>query len=61
MKTQKLRIKIPIRKLHNDLIKPPSEGGFYGARSESGDVIIIYLYPIRYMPYQVKMWGIFTR
>ena len=27
IKTKKLLIKIPIRALHNDWIKPPSEGG----------------------------------
>ena len=40
IKTQAFLIHIPIRKLHSYLIKPPPEGDFSGARSESGEVII---------------------
>ena len=40
IKTQKLIIQRPIRELQNSLIKPSQEGGFYGSRSESGDLII---------------------
>ena len=40
IKTQKLIIQRPIRELQNSLIKPSPEGGFYGSRSESGDLII---------------------
>ena len=37
MKTKKLLNKMSIRELHNDLIKPPSEGGFFGSSYESGN------------------------
>ena len=37
---KKSLIKILIRELHNDLIKPPSEDSFCGTISESGEVII---------------------
>ena len=40
IKTQKLHIKLSIRELHNDLIKPPQEGVFSGAILELGSVII---------------------
>ena len=40
IKAQHLLIQIPIRELHNYLIQPPSEGGFYDARSESDELII---------------------
>ena len=48
-------IKIPIRELHGDLIKHPLEDGFYGARSESGDVIIGDILLWNFMPPQLKM------
>ena len=54
IKTQKLLIKIPIRELNRNLIKPPSEGGFAKAISESGGVIIGYTSLRRYIPPQVK-------
>ena len=40
LKTKKLPIKITIRELHNELIKSPLVGGFNGARSEYGEVVI---------------------
>ena len=40
IKTKTLLIQIPIRELHNWLIKPPSYIRFSGARLESGEVII---------------------
>ena len=49
-KTKQLFIQIPIRKLQNYLIKNSSEGGFGGARSESGDVIIKYSSLRTYVP-----------
>ena len=55
-KTEKLLIQTITRELHYALINPPSEVGFSGARSESGDVIILYLSLSRYMPHQVKFW-----
>ena len=37
---EKLLIQISIRELHNDLVKPMSEGGFAGARDKEGNIII---------------------
>ena len=53
-KTKKLLIKIPIRKINNNLIKPSSEGDFYGVRQESGDVITEDTPLRKFMPPQVK-------
>ena len=50
IKTWKLLIQIPIRELHHYWIEPPSEGGFSGARSESGDLIIGDTQLRKYMP-----------
>ena len=46
-------IYIAIRELHNQLIKTPSEGGFSGAISESGDVIIVDTLLRKCMPLQI--------
>ena len=54
IKTQKLLIQVPNRELHNNLIKYPPEGDFYGTRSESGDVIIGDSSLRRYMTPRVK-------
>ena len=51
-KTEKLIIQIPTRELNNDLIKPPSEGGFSGSISESGELIIGDTLLIKYIPPQ---------
>ena len=50
IKTKKTLIQISIRELHNDWIKPPPEGGFVGARFESGEVIIGDISLSKYMP-----------
>ena len=42
IRAKKLLIQIPIIKLNNGLIKTPSEGDFYSARLEYGEVIIGY-------------------
>ena len=34
----KLLLRIPVRELHNDLIKPVEEGGFALARNDKGEV-----------------------
>ena len=43
-----------MRKLHSDLIKPPPEGGFSGAISESGHVLMGKTSVRKFMPPQVK-------
>ena len=55
-KTEKLLIQILIREIINDLIKPPSEGDFSGARSESGDAIIGDTSLRKCMPPRQKNW-----
>ena len=54
IKTKKSPIQILLIELHNELIKPPSEGGFDGAILESGQVIVEDTLIGKYMPPQVK-------
>ena len=49
-----LLIQTPIRKTHNELIKPPLEVDFEVARLESGEVIIGDTSLRKYMPHKVK-------
>ena len=54
IKKQDLLITILIQEPQNDLIKPPSEGGYSGERFESGEIIIGDTLLRKYVPHQVK-------
>ena len=50
----KLLLLCSVRELHNDLIKSPEEGGFYGARNDSGEVLISDTALRKHMPSNLK-------
>ena len=54
VKKQKRLIQISVRELHNDLILPASQGGFYGARNKYGKVCIWYMSLRNYTPKHIK-------
>ena len=47
-------IQISVLELHNDLILPIPQGGFFGARNVDGKLCIGYTFMRKYMPIYIK-------